>query len=287
MEEKAYAKINLGLHVLGVRSDGYHEVDMIMQSVSLADEIELTEADNFLLSTDNPILPCDASNLAWKAAQIMTELTHRKPNVHIHIKKKIFIAAGLAGGSSDGAAVLRGLNKLWNVGLSRQELEVIGAKLGSDVPFCISGGTTRATGRGELLNPLPDIPIMWLVLAKPQDLDVSTAWVYKNIISGQKGKRSAIDGLETAIIEQAGRGIIENISNVLESVTIPAYPVIAEIKMAMLSAGALAVLMSGSGPTVFGLAADKASAETIADILQANTSLQIAVVRTIQRSETL
>jgi 4-diphosphocytidyl-2-C-methyl-D-erythritol kinase len=287
MEEKAYAKINLGLHVLGVRSDEYHEVDMIMQSVSLADEIELTEADNFLLSTDNPILPCDASNLAWKATQIMADLTHRKPNVHIHIKKKIFIAAGLAGGSSDGAAVLRGLNKLWNVGLSRQELEVIGAKLGSDVPFCISGGTTRATGRGEILKHLPDIPIMWLVLAKPHDLDVSTAWVYKNIISEQKGKRSPINGLETAIIEQAGKGIIENISNVLESVTIPAYPVIAEIKMAMLSAGALTVLMSGSGPTVFGLAADKASAEAIAYILQANTSLQIAVARTIQRSETL
>jgi 4-diphosphocytidyl-2-C-methyl-D-erythritol kinase len=287
MKEKAYAKINLGLHVLGTRHDGYHEVDMIMQSVSLADEIEFTVADSFLLTTDNPILACDASNLAWKASQIMATIAHRKPNVHIHIKKKIFIAAGLAGGSTDGAAVLRGLNKLWNMNLSMQELENVSAKLGSDVPFCIAGGTTRATGRGEILKPLPDIPIMWLVLAKPYDLDVSTTWVYENICTKQEGGNSPIDALETAIIGQDDKNIIKNIANVLELVTIPAYPVIAEIKMAMLRAGALAVLMSGSGPTVFGLAADKASAEMIATVLQANTALHIAVARTIKRSETL
>jgi len=287
MKEKAYAKINLGLHVLGARSDGYHEVDMIMQSVSLADEIEFTAADSFLLTTDNPMLPCDESNLAWKAAKIMAELTHRKPNVHIHITKRIFMAAGLAGGSADGAAVLRGLNKLWNVKLSTQELESIGAKLGSDVPFCVAGGTIRATGRGEILKPLPDIPVMWLVLAKPCNLDVSTAWVYKNIDAKQEKKRSFINGLETAIIEQDGKKILDNIGNVLESVTIPAYPVIAEIKKEMLGAGALTVLMSGSGPTVFGLAADKASAEAIAAVLQTNAALHIAVARTIQRSENL
>ena len=285
MKEQAYAKINLGLQVLGNRPDGYHEVDMIMQSVSLADEIEFTAAEDFLLTTNDPMLPCDESNLAWKAAKIMADLIHRKPNVHIHIKKEIFMAAGLAGGSTDGAAVLRGLNKFWNANLSIKELENIGAKLGSDVPFCVAGGTIRATGRGEILKPLPDIPIMWLVLAKPYDLDVSTAWVYKNIDTRHHEEKYFIDPLETAIIEQDKAGIIDNMGNVLESVTIPAYPVIAEIKTAMLSAGALAVLMSGSGPTVFGVVADKASAEAVAVVLQANTALHVAVARTRQRSE--
>lgn len=287
MKEQAYAKINLGLQVLGNRPDGYHEVDMIMQSVSLADEIEFTAVEGFLLTTNNPMLPCDESNLAWKAAKIMADLTHRKPNVHIHIKKEIFMAAGLAGGSTDAAAVLRGLNKFWHANLSIKELENIGAQLGSDVPFCVAGGTARATGRGEILKPLPDIPLMWLILAKPYDLEVSTAWVYKNIDAGHHGEKYFINPLETAIVEQDKKSIISNMDNVLESVTIPAYPAIAEIKTAMLSAGALAVLMSGSGPTVFGLAADKVSAEAIAVVLQRNTALQVAVARTIQRSENL
>ena len=287
MKEQAYAKINLGLQVLGNRPDGYHEVDMIMQSVSLADEIEFTAAEDFLLTTNNPMLPCDESNLAWKAAKVMADFTNRKPNVHIHIKKKIFMAAGLAGGSSDGAAVLRGLNKLWNANLSTKELESIGAKLGSDVPFCVAGGTIRATGRGEILKPLPDIPVMWIVLAKPYDLDVSTAWVYKNTGIRHEEENGFVNLLEIAIVKQDKKSIVDNMGNVLESVTIPAYPVIAEIKAAMLSAGALAVLMSGSGPTVFGLTTDKASAEAIAFVLQANTALHVAVARTIQRSENL
>ncbi len=287
MKEKAYAKINLGLQVLGNRPDGYHEVDMIMQSVSLADEIEFTAAEDFLLTTNNPMLPCDESNLAWKAAKIMADLTHRKPNVHIHIKKEIFMAAGLAGGSTDAAAVLRGLNKFWHANLSIEELEKIGAKLGSDVPFCVAGGTIRATGRGEILKPLPNVPLMWLVLAKPYNLDVSTAWVYKNMDARHPGEKYFIDPLETAIVKQDKKSIISNMGNVLESVTIPAYPVIAEIKTAMLSAGVLAALMSGSGPTVFGLVADKASAEAAAVVLQANTALHVAVARTIQRSENL
>ncbi len=284
MKEKAYAKINLGLNVLGKRCDGYHDVDMIMQSISLADELELTEAESFLLTTDDAELACDESNLAWKAATLMGKLVGRKPNVHIHIKKQIYVAAGLAGGSSDGAAVLSGLNKLWKIGFSKRKLEAIAAQLGSDVPFCISGGTTRATGRGEILKALPDMPIMWLVLAKPKNMAVSTAWVYKNL--GEKVEQMPlIDNLEKAIKSQDGNSILKNIGNVLESVTIPAYPLIGEIKATMLKAGALAALMSGSGPTVFGVAADKNTAKKIASIWQGNREMQITVARTIQRSE--
>ncbi|MFA7068328.1 MAG: 4-(cytidine 5'-diphospho)-2-C-methyl-D-erythritol kinase, partial [Acidaminococcaceae bacterium] len=283
MEEKAYAKINLGLNVLGKRCDGYHDVDMIMQTISLADEVELTEAESFLLTTDDADLACDESNLAWKAANLMGKLVNRKPNVHIHIKKQIFVAAGLAGGSSDGAAVLRGLNKLWKIGFSVRQLEAIAAQLGSDVPFCISGGTTRATGRGEILKALPDMPIMWLVLVKPKNMAVSTSWVYKNL--GEEVEQiPLIDNLEKAIKIQDGASVLKNLGNVLESVTIPVYPLIGEIKDTMLKVGALAALMSGSGPTVFGVTADKNTAEKIASIWQGNREMQITVARTIQRS---
>ncbi|MDD4320442.1 MAG: 4-(cytidine 5'-diphospho)-2-C-methyl-D-erythritol kinase [Acidaminococcaceae bacterium] len=284
MEEKAYAKINLGLNVLGKRCDGYHDVDMIMQTISLADEVELTEAESFLLTTDDADLACDESNLAWKAANLMGKLVNRKPNVHIHIKKQIFVAAGLAGGSSDGAAVLRGLNKLWKIGFSVRQLEAFAAQLGSDVPFCISGGTTRATGRGEILKALPDMPIMWLVLVKPKNMAVSTSWVYKNL--GEEVEQiQLIDNLEKAIKIQDGASVLKNLGNVLESVTIPVYPLIGEIKDTMLKVGALAALMSGSGPTVFGVTADKNTAEKIASIWQGNREMQITVARTIQRSE--
>ncbi|MDD4722375.1 MAG: 4-(cytidine 5'-diphospho)-2-C-methyl-D-erythritol kinase [Acidaminococcaceae bacterium] len=284
MEEKAYAKINLGLNVLGKRCDGYHDVDMIMQTISLADEVELTEAESFLLTTDDADLACDESNLAWKAANLMGKLVNRKPNVHIHIKKQIFVAAGLAGGSSDGAAVLRGLNKLWKIGFSVRQLEAFAAQLGSDVPFCISGGTTRATGRGEILKALPDMPIMWLVLVKPKNMAVSTSWVYKNL--GEEVEQiPLIDNLEKAIKIQDGASVLKNLGNVLESVTIPVYPLIGEIKDTMLKVGALAALMSGSGPTVFGVTADKNTAEKIASIWQGNREMQITVARTIQRSE--
>lgn len=284
MEEKAYAKINLGLNVLGKRCDGYHAVDMIMQTVSLADELELTEAESFLLTTDSAELVCDETNLVWKAAYLMGKLARRKPNVHIHVKKQIFMAAGLAGGSADGAAVLRGLNKLWNLNFTKQKLEVVAAQLGSDVPFCIAGGTTRASGRGEVLKALPDMPAMWLVLAKPKKISVSTGWVYENF-QQERAKIPLIDNLENAIARQDRNGILQNLGNVLESVTVPAYPLIAKIKEKMLNAGALATLMSGSGPAVFGLVADQNAAEKIADIWKNDEEMQVAVALTMQRSE--
>ncbi len=284
MKEIAYAKINLGLNVLGKRADGYHEVDMIMQSISLADELEFSPAESFLLTTDSEALACDDSNLVWKAAHLMGKIANRKPDVHIHIKKKIFMAAGLAGGSSDGAAVLRGLNRFWQLGLNVGELESIAAQLGSDVPFCISGGTTRATGRGEILKPLPDMPVMWLVLAKPSNIEVSTGWVYKNL--GEKVEEiPRIDVLQSVLAGDNMESIAKNIGNVLEAVTIPAHPLIANIKEAMLQTGALASLMSGSGPTVFGLTKERNVAEKIAKLWHGDIKMQIALAQTIQRSE--
>lgn len=284
MKEIAYAKINLSLNVLGKRPDGYHEVDMIMQSISLADELEFVEAESFLLTTDDATLACDASNLVWKAAHLLGNLANRNPNVHIHIKKKIFMAAGLAGGSSDAAAVLRGLNKLWQLNLSVVELENIGAQLGSDVPFCISGGTTRATGRGEILKPLPNMSTMWLVLVKPSNIAVSTGWVYNNL-SEKVESIPSIDALEKELKGDNKAGIAKNIGNVLEAVTITEHHLLANIKEEMLKAGALAALMSGSGPTVFGLVAEKKVAEKIAKLWQDDKNMQVTIAHTIQRSE--
>ena len=284
MKEIAYAKINLSLNVLGKRPDGYHEVDMIMQSISLADELEFVEAESFLLTTDDATLACDSSNLVWKAAHLLSNLANRNPNVHIHIKKKIFMAAGLAGGSSDAAAVLRGLNKLWQLNLSMVELENIGAQLGSDVPFCISGGTTRATGRGEILKPLPNMSTMWIVLVKPSNIAVSTGWVYNNL-SEKVESIPCIEVLEKELKGDNNAGIAKNIGNVLEAVTITVHPLLANIKEEMLKAGALAALMSGSGPTVFGLVAEKKVAEKIAKLWQDDKNMQVTIARTIQRSE--
>lgn len=285
MREIAYAKINLGLDILGDRADGYHEVDMIMQSVSLADSLEISEADELTVTTDRAELPCDASNLAWRAAVLMGRVLRREPRVHIHIVKRIFMAAGLAGGSSDAAAVLRGLNRLWGAKLSAGELEQMAAQLGSDVPFCIRGGTVRATGRGEVLEALPDMAPFNMVLAKPAAVEVSTAWAYKRFAEAKVQQRPAFDVLLQGIRTGSNALIIEGLGNVLEAVTLPAYPVITAIKEKMLSVGAQAALMSGSGPTVIGFAADEAAAARIARALQEVPGLETAIVKTAVRSE--
>ena len=285
MKEIAYAKINLGLNILGKRNDGYHEVDMIMQSISLADEIEITEAKELMVTTNKSTLPGDKDNLAWKAAELLAKHLQKKPNVHISLTKNIFMAAGLAGGSSDAAAVLRGLNNFWQGNLRAEELEELSAQLGSDVPFCIKGGTVRARAKGEVLSPLPDFPEKWLVLAKPKNIDVPTVWVYKNYKDAAVTKRPNIDSLVKAIEEQKADDVINNMENVLETVTIPAHPIIAEIKEKMEELGAIKSLMSGSGPTVFGFVENKNMAEKIAAKLKAAKDLEIAVARTVRRRE--
>lgn len=280
MREIALGKINLGLSVGPVRPDGYHKVDMVMQTVSFADYLDFTAADSFQLTCDDPGLPCDEHNLAYKAAMLMSRATGHKPAVKIHIAKKIFRAAGLAGGSADGAAVLRGLNKFWQTGLMDRELEKLAAELGSDVPFCIRGGTVRATGRGEILEPLPEIPKFWLVLAKPRNLAVSTAWVYKNFNIKNVSKPTDEDSLVKAIRKGNRQEILQHMGNDLESVTLPAYPVLTNIKNIMEKAGAEKTMMSGSGPTIFGIAPDEAAAKKIAGLLQNTQSREIDIAVT-------
>ncbi|MGG3737705.1 4-(cytidine 5'-diphospho)-2-C-methyl-D-erythritol kinase [Aeribacillus pallidus] len=250
---KAPAKINLSLDVLHKRPDGYHEVEMVMTTVDLADRIELTELkeDEVKIVTHNRFVPDDHRNHAYQAAQLLKDTYGIKKGVHIEINKEIPVAAGLAGGSSDAAAVLRGLNELWKLGLSLDELAQLGSQIGSDVSFCVYGGTALATGRGEKISHLPSPPNCWVILAKPAT-GVSTAEVYKNLNLRQI-QHPNTKGMIEAIYEQNYEKVCEHVGNVLESVTLHMHPEVAHIKEQMKRFGADAVLMSGSGPTVFGL----------------------------------
>lgn len=282
--ETAYAKINLGLDILGKRADGYHEVNMIMQSVSLSDEITITEgsgAGKIEISCNLRGLSCGPDNLAYRAAALLAGHCDIIPNVHIALNKKIFLAAGLAGGSSDAAAVLRGLNRYWQLNLENHELESLAAQLGSDIPFCIEGGTMRATGRGEKLTRLEDLPTTHVVLAKPKGMEVSTAWVYKNYNPARVIAHPGIWQMQTRL-HRGAHAITPFMGNVLETVTIPAHPIIAAIKARMLAAGAYYSLMSGSGPTVFALADSQETAEKIINSL-ADFDVETASTTTIGR----
>ncbi|WP_442597356.1 4-(cytidine 5'-diphospho)-2-C-methyl-D-erythritol kinase [Neobacillus sp. D3-1R] len=250
---KAPAKINLSLDVLNKRPDGYHEVEMIMTTIDLADRIELSllEKDQIVIHSHNRFVPDDQRNLAYQAALLLKERFKVKKGVAITIDKAIPVAAGLAGGSSDAAATLRGLNQLWDLGLTLDELAAIGAEIGSDVSFCVYGGTALAKGRGEEITELPAPPTCWVILAKPF-IGVSTADVYRKLDLNQihhPNTKEMING----IYQGDYHHVCENVGNVLESVTLNIHPEVALIKDQMKRFGADAVLMSGSGPTVFGL----------------------------------
>ncbi|WP_100332730.1 4-(cytidine 5'-diphospho)-2-C-methyl-D-erythritol kinase [Bacillus xiapuensis] len=250
---KAPAKINLTLDVLYKREDGYHEVEMIMTTVDLADRIELEplRTDEIRIISHNRFVPDDSRNLAYQAARLLKERYHIRSGVAISIEKLIPVAAGLAGGSSDAAAALKGLNQLWGLGLSLDELAKLGAEIGSDVSFCVYGGTALAKGRGEQIQRLPAPPNCWVVLAKPT-IGVSTAEVYKNL-KLERLKHPDTAAMKQAIETQNYESMCAHIGNVLESVTLKLHPEVAQIKEQMERFGADAVLMSGSGPTVFGL----------------------------------
>lgn len=251
---KAPAKINLSLDVLYKRPDGYHEVKMVMTTIDLADRIELIplpEEDVIRIVSQNRFVPDDCRNLAYQAAKLMKETFSIRQGVAISITKHIPVAAGLAGGSSDAAATLRGLNKLWQLGLTVRELAELGAQIGSDVAFCVYGGTAVATGRGEIITPIPSPPPCWVVLAKPP-IGVSTADVYRNL-QLEHVRHPDVDAMVKAIERQDYEGICRSVGNVLEEVTLKKHPEVAHIKEQMKRFGADAVLMSGSGPTVFGL----------------------------------
>lgn len=249
---KAPAKINLTLDVLHKRPDNYHEVEMIMTTVDLADRIGLKETDHGIhIESADRFVPNDSRNLAYQAAKLLKDTYRVKSGVIIKLDKQIPVAAGLAGGSSDAAATLKGLNKLWNLNLSLDRLAELGTKIGSDVAFCVYGGTALAKGRGEIIQQLPTPPNCWVILAKPT-IGVSTAEIY-GAFDAEKAEHPNTREMIKAIEQKDYAAVCANLGNALESVTLSLYPEVAQIKEQMKKFGADAVLMSGSGPTVFGL----------------------------------
>ena len=266
----AAAKINLSLDVLGLREDGYHLVEMVMQTIDLCDYITLdgVETGDIEIHCYHPHVPWGKKNLVWKAAHLLRkEYGSPEMGASITITKNIPVAAGLAGGSADAAAALKGLNQLWNLSLPPPTLARLGARLGADVPFCLLGGTALARGVGEALTPLPPAPKLWVVLLKP-DLGVSTAEVYNNYDSSLVQRRPSTQTLIAALAAANLPTMAASMANVLESVTFARLPILRQLKQRAMELGALAALMSGSGPTVYALAEDYQRAAVIADGLR-------------------
>lgn len=271
LELKAYGKINLGLDVVRKREDGYHEVRMIMQTVGLHDRItmEKRREPGIRTETNLPYVPDGEGNLAYRAAKLLADEFGIEKGVKITIKKYIPVAAGMAGGSTDAAAVLVGMNRLFSLGLSRRELMSRGVKLGADVPYCILRGTALSEGIGEILTELKPAPQCYVVLAKPQ-VSVSTKAVYGKLRANElrPEQHPDIDGMVEAIREGSLAGVTARLGNVLETVTIPDHPEIGTIKEILMDQGAEGALMSGSGPTVFGLFKDMEAAERAVEVLK-------------------
>lgn len=286
LTRKAYAKINLGLDVIRRREDGYHEVKMIMQTVNLYDVLTFTkqEEPGIRVATDKAELPGDESNLIYKAAKLLTDTYAISQGVSITLEKNIPMAAGMAGGSTDAAAVFRGMNELFGLGMTEEEMCSLAVKIGADVPYCIQGGTALSEGIGEVLTKLPDAPDCFLLVAKP-DIDVSTKYVYENLHANELQQHPDIDGMRTAIEEGSLAGIVSRMENVLETVTVKKYSIIEEIKDFMKENGAANALMSGSGPTVFGIFEKEDAAKAAYERLkEANLAKQIYVTGFIDRA---
>lgn len=264
MQLKALAKINLGLDVLRRREDGYHEVRMIMQTVHIYDRIWLEKRaePGIWVKTNLYYLPANENNLVYKAAKLLMEEFEIRGGIAIDLKKYIPVAAGMAGGSSDAAAVLFGMNRMYGLGLSMEELMKRGVKIGADVPYCIMRGTALAEGIGEVLSPLPPMPLCHILVAKP-GVSVSTRFVYENLRASELPFHPDIDGMQKALEQKDLDSLARKMQqgNVLETVTIPEYPVIQRLKDSMMRYGAKAALMSGSGPTVFGIFGSRQAAK--------------------------
>ena len=267
--QRAYAKINIGLDVLRRRADGYHEVKMIMQTVDIYDELvlERRKQPGIELRMDNSELPSGGDNLICRAADLLFREKEITGGVNISLTKRIPIAAGMAGGSADAAAALRGVNELFDLGYSQKELQALGVGLGADIPYCLAGGTMLSEGIGEILTPLPAPPAAHLVIAKP-DINVSTAFVYGNLHADSLAWHPDIDGMIAALQKGDLDGITGRLGNVLETVTVKAHPVIEQIKELLRKQGAENALMSGSGPTVFGIFKEKETAERAAEAVE-------------------
>lgn len=279
LELKAYGKINLGLDVVRRREDGYHEVRMIMQTVRVYDAIELnrTEEEGIRLSTNLYYLPDNENNLGYRAAKLLMDEFGIRDGVEIKMKKFIPVAAGMAGGSSDAAAVLFGVNKMFGLGLSKQELMERSVRLGADVPYCIMRGTALSEGIGEILTPLPPMPQCRVLIAKPA-VSVSTKHVYESLNLPSLGAEAHpdIDAMRAAIEKKDLSGVVSQLGNVLETVTIPENPVIQTLKDKMMEMGADGSLMSGSGPTVFGLFTNQTAAQAAYEELRYGSSQDLA-----------
>lgn len=259
---KALAKINLGLDVVRRRDDGYHEVRMIMQTINLFDRLEIKKIKESAIKihTNLFFLPVNENNLVYKAAKLLIDEFGIQEGVSVGLTKKIPVAAGMAGGSTDAAAMLFGMNRLFGLELSKKQLMERGVKIGADVPYCIMRGTALAEGIGDKLSPLPAMVKCPVLIAKPQ-ISVSTKFVYQNLKLDDKTVHPDIDRLIEDIRNKDLKAVSDHMGNVLESVTIPNYPVISQIKEQMMDSGAVGSMMSGSGPTVFGLFDDSRTAQ--------------------------
>ena len=274
------------MDVIRRREDGYHEVRMIMQTVDICDVLTFTrqERPGIVVTTDKEELPGDESNLIYKAARLVTETCSVREGIKIELQKRIPMAAGMAGGSTDAAAVFHGMNEMFGLGMDEDEMCALGVKIGADIPYCVKGGTALAEGIGEILTKLPDAPACVVLVAKP-DIDVSTKYVYENLHAESLEYHPDIDGMRAAIEEGDLRGMAERMGNVLETVTVNAYPVIREIKEVMKKSGAWNALMSGSGPTVFGIFGEEEKArKAYNEIAQANLAGQLFLTGWAERN---
>lgn len=294
IKRRAYAKINLALDVLGKYPNGYHEVKMVMQTIDLYDELSFEEfecKENAtveekikLVGKNCEELSLGNDNLIYKAAAKLEPEFPDGKGVIITLQKNIPVAAGMAGGSTDCAATLHGVNELFGLGMSVEQLCDIGVKLGADVPYCVMGGTMLAEGIGEKLSRLPDAPKMTLVVAKPE-MGVSTKYVYEHLDAYDNPPHPDVDGMIEAIRNGDSSRVASGLGNILETVTIPACPEVKVIKELLITEGAEGVLMSGSGPTVFAVFADVKKAEKAADVLRTNSPAQFVCVTGTCRGE--
>ena len=278
---KARAKINLGLDVVRRREDGYHEVKMVMQMLRLYDQIDIekTQESGIFVRSNLSFLPTDERNIAYKAAKVMIDQFGLEQGVIIRIEKHIPVAAGMAGGSTDCAAVLYGMNKLFGLRLNQKKLRELGVKLGADVPYCLMRQTALSEGIGEILTPISPLQDCPILIAKPS-VSVSTRHVYEHLKLDEQTMHPDIDGIVTALADGDLYGVTNRMANVLETVTVPEHPVIDEIKKQMMASGAVNALMSGSGPTVFGIFDDEEKAKKACeDMKESGLARQIYLTR--------
>lgn len=279
IELKALGKINLGLDILGRRDNGYHDVRMVMQTVFLYDRVilEKSRKPGIEIVTNLNYLPANENNIAYKAAELLADEFRIRDGIRITLEKHIPVAAGMAGGSSNAAAVLHGMNRMYGLGLSEEGLKERGVKLGADVPYCIMRGTVLAEGIGEILTPLAPMPKCYILIAKPA-LSASTRIVYEKFDRLEDIRHPDIDGILAGIKSGNLRQTAAGMGNVLEQVMLPEYPVLQRIKEAMLKGGALNAMMTGSGPTMFGIFEKRSQAKTaMALIKKQNLAKQIYV----------